>query len=85
MLHLYQKYRENMMNYVTQLIVEQRKEMKLSQKEMAKGLGISRQHYNRIEKGNMSLEYFLIICKILDLQVLLVPEKFYNHDNIKGN
>lgn len=72
------------MEAVLDRIVKRRKELKISQKDIAHRLNLSQASYTKIEKGEtkLSLDRFFIIAQILDKEVgdLLGLESKYNQD-----
>lgn len=61
---------------MTRLIIETRQERKLSQKQVAKMLNVSRQKYNKMESGKCTLDEFVKICRLFDLHVMILPGKY---------
>ena len=62
-------------------ITLRRKEKKLSQSELAKAAGVSRNYISQIERGdieNVSYRVFFEICKALELSFFLGHEKYEN-------
>ena len=70
-------------------IKQRRKELRLTGIEMGNRLGISQQHYSRIENGHtkITLEYLINIASILGVtpQTLLSEADFPNKTMIKEN
>lgn len=67
-----------MLNNIKQLIgalKTTRKEKKLSQKKLAKKVGLPQSHISKIEAGrvNMKLGNFVEMARLLGLEVMLVP------------
>lgn len=66
---------------LTHLIIDRRKALKVSQKELAALLGLQRETFNRKEKnGTFSLAEAEIICKRLDI----VPVFIYKEQLPEG-
>jgi DNA-binding XRE family transcriptional regulator len=61
---------------MTRTIIEFRIEAKMTQKQMAQKLKISRQKYNKMENGKMSVEDFERIADILELRVQIIPKRY---------
>jgi len=63
------------MSHTRNYLVGRRRKLKLTQKALAKKLGISTRQYMRIESGDskISFERFDSICSELDLMLLFVP------------
>lgn len=59
---------------VISIIQRERKSKGITQKQIAKYLGVSVRTYQRIEEGNMSLEELAMISSYLDLAVLVLPK-----------
>ena len=60
---------------ITFQIIQARKASKLTQKATAELLNVTRQKYNKMESGKMLVSEFEQICKLLDLQVLIIPSQ----------
>lgn len=60
---------------ILQIVRNQRRTLQLSQADIGKTAGISREHYLRFERGDesISLRRFLRICGALGLEVLVRP------------
>ena len=60
---------------ILQCIRDQRKMLRLSQADIGKTAGISREHYLRFERGDesISLRRFLRICGALGLEISVRP------------
>lgn len=61
---------------MTRAIIDTRIANKMTQKDMANRLKISRQKYNKMENGKMSIADLKAICDILDLSILIIPNRF---------
>ncbi|HFE8515558.1 helix-turn-helix domain-containing protein [Proteus mirabilis] len=70
-------------------IKQSRKKLRITGTEMSRELGISQQHYSRIENGHtkITLEYLINIASILGVtpQTLLSEADFPNKTMIKEN
>ena len=62
---------------VNSIIKERRKQLKISQTELAKSIGMSLRQYQYIESGNgrLYLDNMKGICTKLDLAIFLVPNE----------
>jgi transcriptional regulator with XRE-family HTH domain len=66
--------------HILDIIKDKRKSVNLTQQEIAEKLDISRSQYVNIENGNseMSLDKFLKLCEMLDLEMNSFEEKKSN-------
>lgn len=55
------------------LLTTQRKKLKLTQKEVAKMMGVSRRTYQRLEYG-AGMELYDDAFKILDMKIIVLPK-----------
>ncbi len=65
-------------SYIGSMIKEERKKKGLTQKELARKAGLSRQTLSKIESGHaalVSLVVFEKLLRILDLEIELKPRK----------
>lgn len=60
---------------VHRTIISRRKTKKLTQKQMALLLGVSRRMYQRIEKGNGHIDEVSTVLDILDLKLLIIVKE----------
>ena len=65
-----------MLKQFTTLIIEERERQNITPKMMAKHLNVSRQYYNRIEQGELTLKYLILICEYLNLSIKLIPKRY---------
>jgi len=56
---------------MTRLIIETRQDRKLTQKQAAKMLNVSRQKYNKMESGKCTLDEFVKMCVLFDLHIMM--------------
>lgn len=61
---------------MTSLIIEARNARKMTQKQAGKLLGVSRQKYNKMESGKLTIEEFAKICNLFELHIQIVPKKY---------
>lgn len=57
-----------------EIMINKRKELKLTQSQMADKLNIKRRTYQRWETGNLTLSQFADVCNRLELVILVIPE-----------
>ena len=61
---------------MTQYILEARQAKKMTQKQAAKLLNVSRQKYNKMEKGKCTIEEFTKICELFSLSIIVLPSHY---------
>ena len=75
--------------FYSNLIKNRRKDKGISQKDLAKALGISRHSYMRLESADekINLDQLKTICRILDLTILIIPSESILSDsnNLKAD
>lgn len=59
---------------VVSIILEERKKKGITQKQIAKFMGVCTRTYQRMEEGNLTLEELAMISSYLDMVILVLPK-----------